>query len=36
MYKDTAIRISGDFSAGTLLIRREWQNISKVMRGKKL
>ena len=35
-YKGTPIRLSADFSTETLQARREWQNILKVMKGKKL
>ena len=35
-YKGTSIRLSADFSTETLQTRREWQDIFKVMKGKKL
>ena len=35
-YKGTPIRLTADFSAQTLQARREWHNISKVMKGKNL
>ena len=35
-YKGIPIRLSADFSAGTLQARREWQDIFKVMKGKNL
>ena len=35
-YKGTPIRLSADFSTETLQARREWQDIYKVMKGKKL
>ena len=35
-YKATPIRLTADFSAETLQARREWHNIFKVMKGKKL
>ena len=35
-YKGTPIRLSADFSTETLQARREWHNIFKVMKGKKL
>ena len=35
-YKGTAIRLSVDFSTETLQARREWHDILKVMKGKKL
>ena len=35
-YKGIPIRLTGDFSAETLQARREWQDISKVMKGKNL
>ena len=35
-YKGTPIRLSADFSTETLQARREWLNIFKVMKGKKL
>ena len=35
-YKGTPIRLSADFSAETLPPRREWQDIFKVLKGKKL
>ena len=35
-YKGTAIRLSVDFSTETLQVRREWHDIFKVMKGKKL
>ena len=34
--KGIPIRLSADFSAETLQARREWHNIFKVMKGKKL
>ena len=34
-YKGTPIRISADFSTETLQARREWQEIFKVLKGKK-
>ena len=36
MYKGTPIRQSADFSTETLQARREWHDIFKVMKGKKL
>ena len=33
-YKGIPIRLSADFSAKTLQARRQWYNISKVMKGK--
>ena len=36
IYKGTPIRLSADFSIETLQARREWHNIFKVMKGKKL
>ena len=35
-YKGTSIRLSADFPTETLQARREWQDIFKVMKGKKL
>ena len=35
-YNGTPIRLSADFSTGTLLARREWYDIFKVMKGKNL
>ena len=35
-YKGIPIRLSADFSAETLQVRREWQDIFKVMKGKNL
>uniref|UniRef100_A0A8D1EFD6 L1 transposable element RRM domain-containing protein n=2 Tax=Sus scrofa TaxID=9823 RepID=A0A8D1EFD6_PIG len=35
-YKGTPIKLSADFSTKTLQARREWQNIFKVLKGKKL
>ena len=35
-YKRMAIRLSADFSTETLQVRREWHDIFKVMKGKKL
>ena len=35
-YKGTPIRLSADFSTETLQSRREWHDILKVMKGKKL
>ena len=35
-YKGTPIRLSADFSAETLQARRDWHNIFKVLKGKKL
>ena len=35
-YKETPIRLSADFSTETLQARREWHDIFKVMKGKKL
>ena len=35
-YKGTPIRLTADFSAKTLQARREWHDIVKVMKGKKL
>ena len=35
-YKGILIRLTADFSAGTLQARREWQDIFKVMKGKNL
>ena len=35
-YKGTPIRLTADFSAETLQARREWHDILKVMKGKKL
>ena len=34
-YKGTPIRLSADFSTETLQARREWQDIFKVLTGKK-
>ena len=34
-YKEIPIRLTADFSAETLQARREWQDILKVMEGKK-
>ena len=34
-YKGTPIRVSADFSTETLQTRREWQEIFKVLKGKK-
>ena len=34
-YKGTPIRLSADFSTETLQARREWQEIFKVLKGKK-
>ena len=34
-YKGNPIRLTADFSAGTLQVRREWQDIFKVLKGKK-
>ena len=34
-YKGTPIRLTADFSAETLQVRREWHDIFKVMKGKK-
>ena len=36
IYKGIPIRLSADFSAETLQVRREWQDIFKVMKGKNL
>ena len=36
IYKGIPIRLSADFSAGTLQARKEWQDIFKVMKGKNL
>ena len=36
IYKGIPIRISADFSTETLQVRREWQDIFKVMKGKNL
>ena len=36
MYKGIPIRLSADFSAETLQVRREWQDIPKVMKEKNL
>ena len=36
MYKGAPIRLTADLSAETLQARREWQDIFKVMKGKKL
>ena len=35
-YKGTPIRLTADFSAETLQARREWHDILKVTKGKKL
>ena len=35
-YKGTAIRLTADFSAETLQASREWHNIFKVTKGKKI
>ena len=35
-YKETPIRLTADFSAETLQVRREWHDIFKVMKGKDL
>ena len=35
-YKGTPIRLTADLSAETLQVRREWQDIFKVMKGKNL
>ena len=35
-YKGTPIRLTADFSAEALQARREWHEILKVMKGKKL
>ena len=35
-YKGTPITLTADFSAETLQVRREWQDIFKVMKGKNL
>ena len=35
-YKGPPIRLSADFSTETLQVRREWQDIFKVMKGKNL
>ena len=35
-YKGTPMRLTADISAETLQARREWQDIFKVMKGKKL
>ena len=35
-HKGTSIRLSADFSAETLQVRREWHNIFKVMKRKNL
>ena len=35
-YKETPIRLSADFSTGTLQARREWRDTFKVMKGKNL
>ena len=35
-HKGTPIRLSADFSTETLQSRREWQDIYKVLNGKKL
>ena len=36
IYKGILIWVSSDFSAETLHVRREWQGIFKVMKGKNL
>ena len=36
MHRGTLSRLSADFSTETLQARREWQDIFKVMKGKKL
>ena len=36
IYKGMPIRVTADLSAETLQARREWQDIFKVMKGKKL
>ena len=36
IYKGTPIRLTADFSAETLQVRREWHDILKVMKGKNL
>ena len=36
IYKGTPIRLSADFPTETLQARREWHDIFKVMKGKKL
>ena len=35
-YKGTSIRLTADFSVGTLQSRREWHNVLKMMKGKNL
>ena len=35
-YKETPIRLSGDFSTETLQARREWQEIFKALKGKSM
>ena len=35
-YKGTSMRLSADFSAETLQVRREWHNILKVLKRKNL
>ena len=35
-YKGTPIRLSADFSAGTLQARRKWHDVFKVIKGKNL
>ena len=35
-YKGTPIRLSADFSKGTLQARRAWHDLFKVMKGKNL
>ena len=35
-YRGTPIRLSADFSTETLQARREWQEIFKVLKGKKM
>ena len=36
IYKEISIRLTGDLSAETLQVRRKWQDIFKVMKGKNL
>ena len=36
MYRGTPIKLSADFSAETLWVRKEWGNTFKVMKGKNL
>ena len=36
IYKGTPIRLSADFSAETLQVRRKWHDIFKVLKGKNL